>query len=244
MTVAAPAQAPAPGLLARAVGVVVSPRATFEQLVKAPKVAGILVLVGVVISLAQALPQFTAAGRQAAVDSAVQQIERFSGRPVTDEQYAAIQKQAPIRAYFTMAFTPIGVAVGVLFFAGLYFVAFNVALGGTATYKAVLSVAAHAAVIGALGAALGAPVQLLQGSYSPMGPFTLGGLFPMLDESSFLARFLGVISIFSLWGTVVTAIGLGVLYGRKSRNIAVALFGLTVLFAAVWATVLSFFSSR
>jgi hypothetical protein len=207
-------------------------------------VLGALLVAGVLLALAQGLPQFTEAGRQAAVDSAVQQIERFGGRPVTDDQYAAIQKQAPMRAYATLVFTPIGLSIMVLLFSAIYFVALNVVLGGSATFKQVASITAHASVITGLGALIGAPVQLLQGTFTPMGPFTLAGLFPMLDETSFFARFLSVITVFSLWATVVTAIGFSVLYRRKTSNIAIGLFGLTALFAGIWATVLGIFSGR
>jgi len=244
MTVAAPVQPRPAGLVSRVIGVIVSPRATFERIVQAPRVLGVLLLVGVLLSLAQGLPQFTEAGRQAGVDSTVQQIERFRGRPLTDDEYAAIQKQAPVRTYATLLFAPIGVTVTVLLFSALYFVAFNVVLGGTATFKQVAAITAHASVITILGALIGAPVQLMQGTFTPMGPFTLAGLFPMLDETSFAARFLSVISVFSLWATIVTAIGFSVLYRRKTSNIAIALFGLTALFAAIWATVLGIFSGR
>jgi hypothetical protein len=240
----APAQPSAQGLLARLVGVIFSPRATFERLIRAPRVIGAILLVGLVIGLSQGIPQLTESGRQAAIDSAVQQMERLRGRPVTDDEFALLQRQAPFRTYATFAFAPIGVALSVLFFSAIYFVAFNVVLGGTGTFKQVASVAAHSGVISALGAVIGAPIQMIQGTFSPMGPFTLGALMPMLDENSFLARFLGVISVFSIWGTIVTAIGFSVLYRRKTSNIAIALFGLTVLFASIWATVLGIFSSR
>ena len=46
---------------------------------------------------------------------------------------------------------------------------------------------------------------------------------PFLDEASPIRATLGAISVFTLWGIIVTAIGLGVLYHRKTRNIAIAL---------------------
>jgi hypothetical protein len=46
----------------------------------------------------------------------------------------------------------------------------------------------------------------------------------MLDEGSFLARFLGIVNVFTVWGLIVLAIGLGVLYRRKTLNIAIGLF--------------------
>jgi hypothetical protein len=87
-----------------------------------------------------------------------------------------------------------------------------------------------------------APIQYLQGAADPMGPFTLAALLPMLDETSFLARFLGFLGVFAVWGTIVTAIGLSVLYRRKTSNIVMALFAVAALFAAIGATVMGFFS--
>ena len=43
------------------------------------------------IALATSLPQFTERGRQAALDAQVQQIEKFTGQPMSDEQYARMQ---------------------------------------------------------------------------------------------------------------------------------------------------------
>jgi len=233
-----------PGLFSRAIAVIVSPKGLFEKLTQQPRVLGALLLVGFMIGFGQGIPQLTERGKQAALDAAVQQTERFTGRPVTDEQYAAMQRSMPIRAYGTIIATPAFVALVTLFFAGLYFVIFNVVLGGTATFKHVMSVVSHAGIIGALGIVLAAPIQYMQGTMTPMGPFTLSALLPMLDENSFLARFLGFLSVFSIWQTIVTAIGFAVLYRRKTSNIAIGLLALTALFAAIGATVMGFFTRR
>src|SRR5438067_8079200 len=112
---APPASAQAPGLLSRAAGVIFAPRATFERLLPVPRLLGTVLLVGIIIGLSQAVPQLTEAGRQAAIDAAAQQMERFTGHPVTEEQYAGMQRSAPLRTYATMIFAPLGVAVSVVF---------------------------------------------------------------------------------------------------------------------------------
>jgi hypothetical protein len=244
MTDAMMPAAPVPGLFSRAIGVIFSPKATFEKLVPSPRVFGALLLVGLVIGLAQGLPQMTEKGRQAALDAQVQQMEKLTGRGVTPEQYNAMQKSAPFRAYATIVFAPVGVALFTLLIGGVYFVIFNVVLGGTASYKQVMSILAHAGVISALGMVIAAPVQYMQGTASQMGPFTLTALLPMLDESSFLARMLGFISVISIWQTIVTGIGLGVLYKRKTSNIIIGLLVLTVAISAIIAYVIGMFSSR
>ena len=244
MTDVTTSSAPVPGLFSRAIGVVVSPKAMFEKLVPSPRVLGALVLVGLVIGLAQGLPRLTERGRQAALDQAVQQTERFTGQPVTPEAYAAMQKTAPYQAYATMVFAPAGVALVTLLIAGVYFVIFNVVMGGTASYKQVVSVLAHAGVISAAGVLIAAPIQYMQGTASPMGPFTLSALAPMLDENSFLARMLGFISVISIWQTIVTGIGLGVLYRRKAGSIIIGLLVLSLAFSAIGASVMGMFSRR
>ena len=244
MTDAPSSAAAVPGLFSRAIAVIFSPKAVFEKLVPSPRVLGALLLIGVVVGLTQGLPQLTERGRQAAIDAAVQQTERFMGRSVTPEMYAQMQRQAPFRAYATMIFAPAGIALVTLIIGGLYYLIFTVVLGGTATYKQVMSILAHAGMVTALGALVAAPIQYMQGTATPMGPFTLTALLPMLDENSFLARMLGFVSVISVWQTVVTGIGLGVLYKRKATNIIIGLLVLSLVLAAIFAWVTGMFSGR
>ena len=244
MTDPTPAPERTPGLLSRIGGVIFSPRETFERMLPRPTVVGVLLVSGLVIGLAQGLPQLTERGREAALQVQIERTESFTGQPVTDEQYAQMERMLPITTYTTMVFAPIGLAFGTLLFTGIYFMLFNVVLGGAATFKQVFSVVAHASVITALGAVVSAPIQYLQGTADPMGPFTLAALLPMLDETSFLARFLAFLGVFTIWGTVVTAIGLSVLYRRKTGNIVMALLAVTAIFAAIGATAMGFFTGR
>ncbi len=121
----------------------------------------------------------------------------------------------------------------------IYWAVFNIAMGGTASYKQVLAIATHSAVIRGLGVALGAPVQYPKGTMSSTGPFNLGVLAPMLDEKSFLSQFLGFIDPFTVWGIIVVSIGLSVLYKRKSGSIATILFVLYGLIAGGFAAYFS-----
>jgi hypothetical protein len=228
------------GVLARAIGILTSPKRTFEGIVQNPRPAAILFLATAVIALATSLPQFTERGRQAALDMQVQQVEKFTGQPVSDEQYARMQTGMKYSAYFSpiaiFVFTP----VVALVFAGIYYLIFNAILGGTATYKQVTGIVTHSMVISAVGYALGAIVMYFRGTVSAMGPFNLGALVPMLDEKSFLVQFLSFIDPFRVWSIIVTSIGLGVLYKRKSGNIAITLLIIYAIFACGYAA----FASR
>ena len=55
---------------------------------------------------------------------------------------------------------------------------------------------------------------------------------------------LSFMNVFSIWSTIVTAIGLSVLYRRKTTNIAIGLLTLMVLVSAGFAAVFGLFSGR
>ncbi len=60
----------------------------------------------------------------------------------------------------------------------------------------------------------------------------------MLDESSFLAKFLGTIDLFIVWWVVVLSIGLAVLFKRKTGPIAAGLF---IVYGVIAVIVAAFF---
>ena len=223
MTASTPPPAPAEmGLFARAVGVLTAPRDTMERIVAVPRPVGILFLVALVVALAAATPMFTTAGQQAALDNIVQAREA-SGRPMSPDEMAGMERFVPYFGYFTILQIFVGLPIISLIIAALCWVAFNTIMGGTASFKQVLAVVTHSQVIGAVGAVIGAPIQMMQSKFTAGGPFNLGALAPMLDETSALARLLGATSVFTIWGLIVTGIGLAVLYRRKPGNVAIGL---------------------
>jgi len=68
---------------------------------------------------------------------------------------------------------------------------------------------------------------------------TLGALLPMLPEKSFLASLLGAIDVFLIWWIVVLAMGLAVLYRRRTQPIAISLLAVYAVIAIVIAVVKS-----
>ena len=234
---ATPAQ-PEMGLFARVWGVIIAPGATMAQIVANPRPVGILFICALVIGLAAASPMFTPAGQQAVLDSQVE-TRNAVGRPMSDDEYAMMQRIAPYFGYFTIAQMFVFLPIISMIIAALCWVVFNTILGGTASFKQVLAIVTHSHVIGALGAVLGAPLQILQNKVTPGGPFNLGALVPMLDPSSLVARFLGFTSVFAIWGFVVIGIGLAVLYRRGSVGIAI---GLIVAYTLIALGVMSAFS--
>ena len=218
-------------LLSRIIGVITAPKATFENVVAVPRPAGVLLVCAVVMALMASIPGFTESGRRASIDAQVKAMEQF-GRDVTPDMREQMEKtaQMPVVRFVGFMSAFVILPIFALFFAAIYWAAFNTVMGGTASFKQVLAIVTHSQVIGTLGAIIGMPIQMMQGTMNMAGPFNFGALAPGLDASSTLARFLGGISVFSIWGLVVTGIGLGVLYKRSGRNIAIALIVIFLLF--------------
>ena len=70
-------------------------------------------------------------------------------------------------------------------------------------------------------------------------PTNLGVFVPFLEETSFPARFLGALDLVVMWWMLNLAIGLGVLYKRRTGPIAVGLFVTYLVIALVIAAVRS-----
>lgn len=209
------------GLLSRFVGIITAPQATFEHVVAHPRWLGMLLLTFGISIVCAAGPLFTEWGRQAMLDQQVQVIESF-GATVTDEAYAQMQGRAVYAPYTTAVSIAIFGTLMLLLVSGIFYAVFNAMLGGNATFKQQFAVLVHAGVITTLGQLFALPLNYARGSMS--SATNLAVLLPMLDETSFLARFLGMIDLFMVWYVVVLAIGLAVLYRRRTQPIAWSLF--------------------
>lgn len=226
-----------PGVFARAIGVITSPKATFEQVVKAPRAIGILALVALLTGLGSSAFSFTERGRQAQLEFQVQQMERF-GVTVTDEMYTKMetqsQKQAAYAPFLAIVGTFIIFPIIVLIVSGIFYAVFNAIMGGTAEFKQVLAVASHAWMVPTLGVIFGGIMNFVRGSVST-SVANLGMLLPMLKEGSFLANIAGAVDLFTIWWVITLSIGLGVLYKRKTSSVATGLFVVYAIIAVCFS---------
>jgi len=236
-TAAAAGSTPAPkSLVARIVGMLTSPKDTFQSVVASPKWFGVLAITTLAVAFFTAIPLTTEAGRQSAIDRQVSQLQSF-GVQVNDEAYARMEKQSAIMPYTTagsiVVFSPIVATI----FAGILFAIFNAALGGEATFKQVFSVLVHAGVVSSFGAVFGGIINYFRQRMDNVT--NLGSLVPMLPEKSFVVGFLSAIDIFLVWWMIVLAIGLAVLYRRRTQPIAITLLSIYGVIAIVIAVVKS-----
>lgn len=234
-TGSAPAQA---GLFARAIGIILSPKATFEQIAARPRWFGAVLAIGILGALIVGGFMMTGIGQSAWLDQAVSSSERM-GRTVSDEQYAQMEKMAPYAGYFTIAYMLLGLPIGLLVAAGILFVVFNAVLGGTATFRQVYATVAHSAFVWVVGWIFVMPLNYARESMS--SPTNLSVLVPMLDENAFLTRLLGSIDLFMVWWTVVLAIGMAVLYRRRTQPILISFLG---IYAVIALGIAAYFASR
>lgn len=218
---ATPAEAAPKGLVSRVFGVFFSPRATYASVAAKPRWLGVLLVTCVILSGGYSILLSTEVGKQAALDQQTQIIESF-GVKLNDQAYERME-QGIERAKYT---TPIGQFIGLpivlAIVAGILLGIFNALLGGDATYKQVFSILAHSSVITALQTMIVIPIEYLKESLS--SPTTLLAILPFVDEGTFIGRLLSTIDLFQLWGTLSLAIGLGVLYKRRTAPIAISLY--------------------
>jgi hypothetical protein len=233
---AAPASRPPMPLVSRFIGIITSPKATFEAVVAHPRWFGMLAVTTLIIAIGVSLPLTTEGGQQSQLDQQVRFMEGF-GAQIGDEQYAAMQQQARYAAVSSFVFTVLAGPVLTLIGAGILFGVFAV-MGGQATFKQIFAVYVHAGVVMAAAQLFLGPLNYFRQS---MTSATNLGVLNLVDEASFAGRLLGMIDLFWIWFFVVLAIGLAVLYKRRTQPIAITLFAVYGVFALLLATVMNMF---
>ena len=220
-------------LPARIYGVLRRPRATFSAIIEAPEWASVLIATTVIVCSCSAGFLRTEVGHQALVDQWERTALAF-GQHIDDAQYAQMESLSAAGGVMYAALTALlagPVLASVL--AAVLFIVLNRTTGYRASYVKVLTVVCHAGVVLALRQAIAAPVDYMRESLA--SPATLVQFVNMLDETSPVARFLGVIDLFVVWWIVVLAIGLSVLYGRSARWLALVFTGAYVALALLAA---------
>ena len=234
-TATAAPETPQPGIFARAFGVIFSPRETYALVASHPRAIGMLALITIVMAVSQFAFLSTELGQDIAFEQQVRGMEAF-GMTVTDEMTAQIEQQMAVARYVNpislVLFVPLLNAI----VAGLLMVVFTMLLGGSATFKHVNAVTAHAGVIPVLQQLFALPLTYASGELSGAN---LGVFVPMLEEDSLAVLFLGSIDFFYLWWCISLAIGLGVLYRRRTGPIATGLILVYVVIAFLIALIRS-----
>lgn len=228
------------GLLALAVGVIFAPKATHAAIAAHPRVLGAILLI-LFISCAGVLALLsTEVGQQAALDQQLQQREAFGLPPMTDAEYARVETFLPYFGYFGAASVAFSLVLLAFVVSGLMYAIFNALLGGDATFKQVLAIVVHSGFVFSLSTFFSVPLNYVRGSLT--STTNLGVFVPFLEETSFGARFLGALDLMVMWWIVNLAIGLGVLYRRRTGPIGTGMLLTYLAIALMIATVRSMLS--
>jgi len=227
------------GFVARFVGILTSPRATFADVAARPRWFGMVAALVIVGVLAGTALMATDTGRLAALDAARSQFKSFGINlpPEAEAKMESDMMQMPLwRMALSASFGQILMGFLLpLVIGGGFMLIFNVMLGGEASFKQLFATVVHANPVLLVGALFATPMMYFRGTMT--GVTNLGVFLPMLDETSFLAKLFGSIDLIRVWWVVALAIGLGVLYKRKTKPIAISLFVVYGIIAIIFAAV-------
>lgn len=228
---------PDQNLFSRIVGVIFSPHETFAAVAARPRWLGVMAITLVITAASQYVIMSSPDMQGAIVDQQIRAAAQ-RGTTMSDEQIANTERfmtnLGPIYAGVTIVLGPLFAAI----IGGILFWIFTTMMGGSGTFKQVYSVLAHAGVISTLAGLLTA--GLIASGVPPAGVrppgANLGVFVPMLDETSFVTVFLQSIDLILVWWLITLAIGLAVLYKRRTGGIAMSLLGVYVVIALIIAT--------
>jgi Yip1 domain len=225
-------------LPARFVGIVTSPRETFQAVVAHPRWFGMLAVVTLVMALLAALPMTTEAGKEAALQQQVEQAEAW-GRTIDDQAYEGMRRGMAFAPYFTAGALLVFGPIFTLIVAGILFVVFNAVMGGDASFKQLFAVVVHGSVISALQQLFTGPLNYFKGAVTSATNLT--ALLPIVDPKTFMGRVMSMVDLFMIWYVLILAIGLGVLYRRRTQPIAMTLYGVYAVLVLCFAALMSSF---
>lgn len=217
-------------------GVIRSPRATFQALAGAPRWAGVLLATFLVACACSAVLLETEVGQLALLDQWERTAAAF-GQTVDDRDYATLEAASNNGTPYAVVSSFVGGPLLTMAVAAILAGAFRLAGCVGVTYRHVLAIVAHAGVILMLRQVVATPVVYARETLA--SPATLGLFFTVLDETSPLTRFLGIVDLFVVWWIVVLAIGMSVLYRRPARRLALVFTATYVALAAVLALVMT-----
>jgi hypothetical protein len=216
-------------------GVVLRPRDTFAAVAADPRWAGTLAVSTAAAAIAAALVYATGVGQQALVDQWERTALAF-GQPVDDARYAELMELSGYGPIYGVAGSMVyGPCVALVVAAAAFLV---LPARPRPAFRQVLAVAVHAGIVLALRVIFAAPVTYIRETTA--SATSVGALFPLLDEGTAAARFLGLVDMFLLWWVVLLGVGMGILYRRSAGRLAMAFLGAYLIVAAALAAMMAF----
>jgi len=207
-------------LVQRFLGMLTSPKATYENVVSWPRWGGMLVVTTVITVVTVFVFLSTEVGRDIVMK---QQIE--AGAPAA---------QAEMAVKFSRFIAPVAMVIFIPLFAlavsGILLGVFAIT-GGSASFKQVLSVYVHSGVVGTVAGVVNGVINYFLATDTNVT--SLKGIGNAFAEKGFLAGFFGALDLTFFLGLFVLAIGLAVLYRRRTAPIFLSLSAVYLVVALV-----------
>jgi hypothetical protein len=178
----------------------------------------------------------TEAGYDAAVER-IQNNSRLSEEQKT-EFYERIDDQMSGPQITGWIFSFLGNPITVFFMALIVLLVGNTFMGGSAKYVQILNITAWAYMIIILESIVKIPLMLSKWSlevYTGLGVLGIG------EKGSFINSLLASIDIFTIWRIVLIAIGMGIIYNKKTKPYLIAMLVAWFVLRLIGAGFSSFF---
>lgn len=227
---------PTSAVLSRIFGVIRRPRATMSAIAASPRWIATLALLTIAVAGSRVVVLETRVGRLALVDEWERTALAF-GQEVDDARYAELRTLSTHAVAYGIGTALLNGPMLTLAIATGVFLLFGAASQPKASFSQVCAVVAYSSVPLALRQIVGALSTYVSESTASVTSMAIW--WPTLNEASATARFAGALDLFVIWWVMVLAIGIGVLYQRNARRLALTFLGAYAGFALLLAATMA-----
>jgi hypothetical protein len=229
----------------RIIGVLFSPKATFEDIARKPSWL-LPVLISTVLGIASTVVLNQRMDWRDYITQQIEKSPRAANMPAEQKE-----KQVEISAKVTVYIVYLAGAIGSVCFAvivgAVMMLAYNLLAGAGAGFSQSLGIAAHSLVVGVVSTPIFLLVLLLRpkGTIDPENPVATNLAAFLPEESAkWLLTLCKSIDVFTIWILLLIAIGFAAvnpkkLKGGKAYVVAFSVWGVVVVIKVLWAFVTS-----
>jgi hypothetical protein len=229
----------------RIIGVLFSPKATFEDIARKPSWL-LPVLISTVLGIASTVVLNQRMDWRDYITQQIEKSPRAANMPAEQKE-----KQAEISAKVTVYIVYLAGAIGSVCLAvivgAVMMLAYNLLAGAGASFSQSLGIAAHSLVVGIVSTPIFLLVLLLRpkGTIDPENPVATNLAAFLPEESAkWLLTLCKSIDVFTIWILVLIAIGFAALNPKKLKGgkayvVAFSVWGVVVVVKVLWAFVTS-----
>ena len=173
-------------------------------------------------------------------DAAIEKIENSSRIPddQKEEIIANMEEKMDGAQITSWIMSALGGPITVFFMALIALLVGNTIMGGSAKYGQLVNITAWAYMINILELLVKIPLMLNKWT---LEVFTGLGVLGIGEKGSFINSLLAGIDIFAIWRIVLIAIGMGIIYNKKTKPYLVAMLVAWVVLRVIGAGFSSFF---